>query len=163
MSALKKVVLALGSNVGNRRENLKRALAEIEKFAEVFGVSQIYETRPVGFDEQRDFLNAAIAAETDVCAMELLGLCKAAESRLGRTPSVKNGPREIDIDIIFYEDLRMSEPELQIPHPRWNERDFVTTPLLDLLAAGALESAVFAEARKILGERFRAFPPFSNF
>lgn len=157
------IVLALGSNVGNRRENLVSALAGVSDFSRIVGVSKIYETPPVGYSEQRSFLNAAIFAETDVAPMELLRLCKALENRLGRIPSFKNGPRAIDIDIIFYGGETLSLDELEIPHPRWSERDFVITPLIDLLDSGLFSSGRLAGVAPLLSRHSRMFAPYSCF
>ncbi len=159
----KKVVLALGSNLGNRRENLAAALGMIGDFCRVVSCSRIYQTPPVGYAEQRDFLNAALAAETDCDPLELLALCKALESKIGRRATFRNGPRAIDIDIIFYGDLSFEEEGLTLPHPRWSERDFVKTPLIDLLESGALASGFPAGVREILERTARAFAPYSAF
>lgn len=162
MKMEKKIVLALGSNVGNRRENIVRAVAEIEKFSRVLLRSKIYETPPVGYGDQRYFLNAAVLCETHFEPLELLGFCKDAEAAIGRVRTFPNGPREIDIDIIFYEGKTVSSDILRIPHPRWSERDFVISPLLDIFSefmavdfccdvSGTLKSAQ---------RKFRAFSSF---
>ena len=98
-----KVVLALGSNMGNRRENIVKAVSMLEEFCAFEAKSRIYETSPVGYAEQRDFLNAAVFGETFAEPLELLRQCKRLESALGREANFRNGPRPIDIDIIFYE------------------------------------------------------------
>lgn len=160
---MKKAILALGSNIGNRREYLVRAITELEDAAHVFARSKIYETKPWGFLDQRDFLNAAVAVETDCAPLELLEFCKHIERKLGRVSTVKNGPRQIDIDIIFFGSGSFSDPTLTIPHPRWSERGFVISPLLDLLDTGVFADesfCVFADILKSL-ERMRA--PFSAF
>ena len=163
MKSTKKVILALGSNLGNLRENLLRAVSEISNFSFVVSRSYIYQTPPVGYAEQGDFLNAALAVETEDEPAELLAHCKLLEKKLGRAKTVKNGPREIDVDIIFYEDLKLKSGELEIPHPRWSERDFVVSPLIDLLEAGMFEDDFFAEVKSRLAERVKMFPPFSAF
>ena len=163
MKSMKKVVLALGSNLGNRRENLVRALAELERFSFVLSRSYIYSTPPAGYDDQGDFLNAAVAIETEDAPLELLAHCKHLEAKLGRTKTFRNGPREIDIDIIFYENERMKTEEIEIPHPRWREREFVVSPLLDLLANGVFEDDFFSDVKAALSLRAKMFPPFSAF
>lgn len=156
-------VLSLGSNIGNRRENLVSALVGLSDFSHIVGVSKIYETPPVGYLDQRNFLNAAIFAETDVPPMELLKLCKSLEKRIGRIPTFKNGPRTIDIDIVFYGGEAISFDELEIPHPRWRERDFVITPLMDLLDFGFFSSDRFAGVASVLSRCSRMYAPFSYF
>lgn len=132
MAESKKVILALGSNMGDPIENLRAAVAEITRFASVELCSQVYKTEPVGYLDQDDFYNAVILCETLLEPMELLKKCKEIESQMGRQTSFRNAPRPIDIDIIFYEDIKMDTEVLQIPHLRWSERDFVLSPLLDI-------------------------------
>ena len=163
MKTEKKTVLALGSNVGNRRENLVRAVAEIEKFARVLSRSKIYETAPEGFENQRDFLNAALFCETHFDPAELLKFCKETESLLGRTPNFKDGPREIDIDIIFFEGENFESPNLQIPHPRWSSREFVISPLLDLVDARFSSIDFCCDVHERLKNTAKKFLPFSSF
>lgn len=161
MKNAKRIVLALGSNVGNRRENLVRALAEIENFARILSRSKIYETAPVGFADQRDFLNAAVLCETQFEPLDLLEFCKSAEARLGRTKTFPNGPREIDIDIIFYEGRAYSDAALQIPHPRWSERDFVLAPLADIL--DSFETDFCCDVAGVLGSAPKNTNPLRSF
>ena len=163
MNSPKKTVLALGSNVGNRRENLVRAVAEIGNFANVIARSHIYETEPSGYADQRDFLNAALLGETVFEPLELLGFCKKTESKLGRIPIFPNGPREIDIDIIFYEGARISSDVLEIPHPRWRERDFVLSPLFDILDSAAVSFDFCDALADVLGNAQKKYTPFSSF
>lgn len=163
MNSPKKTVLALGSNVGNRRENLVRAVAEIGNFANVIARSHIYETEPAGYVDQRDFLNAALLCETVFEPLELLGFCKKTESKLGRIPIFPNGPREIDIDIIFYEGARISSDVLEIPHPRWRERDFVLSPLFDILDSAAVSFDFCDALADVLGNAQKKYTPFSSF
>ena len=157
------VVLALGSNVGNRREFLVRAVSELDDIARVVAKSKIYETAPWGYSQQRYFLNAAIGIETACGPLELLDYCKDVERRMGRVKTIENGPREIDLDIIFYGGESYSDEDLCIPHKRWRERDFVVTPLLDLLDAGFFDSGFFSEQKKLLKTMSRLYPPFSAF
>ncbi len=158
-----KVVLALGSNMGNRRENIVRAVSMLEEFCAFEAKSRIYETSPVGYAGQRDFLNAAVFGETLAEPLELLRQCKRLESELGRRANFRNGPRPIDIDIIFYENESVSTEELTVPHPRWRERDFVTTPLVDLLEQGAFDGGALAELKREIGAFSKMFEPFSAF
>ncbi len=157
------IVLALGTNVGDRLQNLSQALRGVSKFANVKAVSKIYETIPVGFLEQADFLNAALYAETEESPHKLLELCKNLEREIGRVPTFKDGPRVVDIDIIFYNAQKISSENLEIPHPRWSERDFVVTPLLDLREQGAFAHTSLEEYDALLDGRAKAFEIFGEF
>ena len=127
--------LALGGNVGDRAANLARALALLPRHGvEVREVSPVYETAPVGFTGQPLFLNAACRVETDLSPQGLLAAVKAVEAEVGRTPTFHHGPREIDVDIIFYGEACVEEPGLVIPHPRMAQRAFVLVPLADVAA-----------------------------
>ena len=160
----KRIFLALGSNLGNRLEHLKSAL----KYLETHGVhieakSRVWETAPWGETNQPAFLNMCAAARTTLDPFALLRLLKNAEAELGRSESWRWGPREIDIDIIFYENESISTEELTVPHPRWRERDFVTTPLVDLLEQGAFDGGALAELKREIGAFSKMFEPFSAF
>jgi 2-amino-4-hydroxy-6-hydroxymethyldihydropteridine diphosphokinase len=125
------VYLGLGSNVGDRRAHLARALARIGELATVAAVSSVYETEPVGYAEQPVFWNLAVRVFTTLGPEALLKALKAIEHELGRTPTFQNGPRVIDIDILLWNDeLRAGVPE--IPHPRMMQRAFVLEPLVEL-------------------------------
>ena len=126
------VYLSLGSNMGNRAANLKAAVGQLTPQLRVLSVSKIYETPPWGFTDQPHFLNQVVKAETYETPEALLSHLKRLELALGREPNFKNGPRKIDIDILLYDDLVLSLPGLQIPHPRLAERAFVLVPLADL-------------------------------
>ncbi|HEX77996.1 MAG TPA: 2-amino-4-hydroxy-6-hydroxymethyldihydropteridine diphosphokinase [Dehalococcoidia bacterium] len=124
--------LALGSNLGGREANLRRALKLLAEQVTMDGVSCLYETEPVGYPEQPRFLNAVCRIITELAPGELLSLARGIEARLGRRPSFRNAPRPIDIDILLYDDLVMDDPELTVPHPRLQERAFVLVPLAEL-------------------------------
>jgi len=133
------VYLALGTNLGQRLENLKTAVAALgaaspQGAAALTGLvaSPVYETPPWGYTDQPDFLNMAVRGETSLPPLDLLARLKHLETRLGRVPSVRYGPRLIDIDILFYGDLVLNTPQLTIPHPRLHERAFVLVPLADV-------------------------------
>lgn len=127
------VFFGLGSNLGDREQNLRLAITALEKEGiRVKRVSSFHETAPVGGPPQGPFLNAALEGETLQSPHELLKTVKAIEKRLGRTPAERNGPRTIDIDILFYDRIRLDEPNLVIPHPRVFERSFVLTPLREI-------------------------------
>ena len=126
------VYLALGTNLGDRAANLKQAIASLTPQLEVKAKSGIYETPPWGFEEQPKFLNQVLKAKTYLDPEPLLKHLKRLEVALGRKESFPNGPRLIDIDILFYDDLVLNKPSLVIPHPRLHERGFVLLPLTDI-------------------------------
>jgi 2-amino-4-hydroxy-6-hydroxymethyldihydropteridine diphosphokinase len=126
------VYLALGTNLGNRLANLKEAIAAFTPQMEVKARSQVYETPPWGYKDQPKFLNQAVKATTYLDPEPLLKHLKRLEAALGRNVSFQNGPRLIDIDILFYDDLVLDQPSLVIPHPRLHERGFVLRPLMDI-------------------------------
>lgn len=123
--------LSLGTNLGNRLANLRAVLDALRAGAEVgiLAQSRVYETPAWGYEDQPAFLNMAIKAETDLEPQALLTHLKDLECDLGRTPTFRWGPRLIDIDILFYDNLVLKTPDLVIPHPRLQERAFVLVPL----------------------------------
>ncbi|MBI5351130.1 MAG: 2-amino-4-hydroxy-6-hydroxymethyldihydropteridine diphosphokinase [Chloroflexi bacterium] len=126
------VYLALGSNMGNRLANLKSAVANLSPQMTVKKKSSVYETPPWGFTEQAAFLNQVVKVETYLEPEPLLRHLKRLETALGRVPNFQNGPRLIDIDILFFDDLIMDTPPLVVPHPRLHERAFVLVPLNEI-------------------------------
>lgn len=127
------VLLGLGANLGDRAATLRAAETGLRRFLNVTAVSPLYETAPMYDTDQDAFLNLVLAAETGLAPEVLLGAAKELERRLGRTPSRRNGPRRIDIDILFYGDRTVHRPELDIPHPRLAERAFVLVPAADIV------------------------------
>jgi len=123
------VYLGLGSNMGNRQDNLDRALDFLSQRLRVAKVSSVYDTEPVGNINQPRFLNLVCQVYTRLAPGELLTLAKGIERKLGRVFGKPNTPRPIDIDILFYGDQVIDTPELVIPHPRLAERAFVLVPL----------------------------------
>jgi 2-amino-4-hydroxy-6-hydroxymethyldihydropteridine diphosphokinase len=126
------VYLALGSNMGSRLANLRAVLNNLTPQMAVKNKSSVYETPPWGFTQQADFLNQVIMAETYLQPQALLSHLKRLEVALGRVPSFQDGPRLIDIDILFYDDLVLDTPPLVIPHPRMHTRAFVLVPLAEI-------------------------------
>ena len=126
------VTLALGTNLGDRPGNLQAAIKALPPVVAVLEQSFIYETLPWGLTDQPRFLNMVIKGETRQKPQELLKRLKSLEIQLGRTPSIRYGPRKIDIDILFYDDLILATPELTLPHPHLHERAFVLVPLADV-------------------------------
>ena len=129
------VYLALGSNMGSRLSNLKNAITNLTPQMNVKAKSRVYETAPWGYADQPRFLNQVVKVETYMEPEALLYHLKRLEGALGRVPSFQNGPRSIDIDILFYDDLVWDSSVVQIPHPRLHERAFVLAPLADLAPA----------------------------
>jgi 2-amino-4-hydroxy-6-hydroxymethyldihydropteridine diphosphokinase len=127
------VLLGLGSNLGDRQRNLERALEALEPRAiAVLERSSFYLTEPVGGPPQDWFVNAAARVETTLAPEDLLRACLAVEQGMGRVRGERNGPRTLDIDILFYGRLVLETPGLRLPHPRLHERRFVLVPLLEL-------------------------------
>jgi 2-amino-4-hydroxy-6-hydroxymethyldihydropteridine diphosphokinase len=126
------IYLALGTNLGNRPGNLRAAIAALPPEVLVLESSPVYETPPWGVTDQPAFLNMVIKGETHLNPQKLLKHLKCLETRIGRLPSIRFGPRKIDIDVLFYDDLLLNTPELTLPHPSLHERAFVLVPLADL-------------------------------
>ena len=125
-------LLGLGSNLGHRRARLERALSEISRAAPVLATSSFYRTEPVGFASQPAFWNVVVAIGWSGTPESLLALTRRVERAVGRTPSFRNGPREIDVDILDLEGVRRTAPDPILPHPRLAERRFVLAPLAEL-------------------------------
>src|SRR5512134_270292 len=126
------VFVGIGSNLGNRAENCATAIREMSNFAKISAVSSIYETEPVGRENQPDFINCITKIETGLSPYELLLSLLSVENKLGRKHTQKWGPRIIDLDILFYDDLIVDSGELTIPHPRAHLRRFVLEPLSEI-------------------------------
>jgi 2-amino-4-hydroxy-6-hydroxymethyldihydropteridine diphosphokinase len=127
------VFLGLGSNLGDREAHLRRALARLaEEGVSIRALSSLFETEPVGGPPQGWFLNAVARGETEQAPEGLLAACLAVEAAQGRVRDERNGPRTVDLDILFYGDLVIERPSLVIPHPRLGERRFVLEPLAEL-------------------------------
>jgi 2-amino-4-hydroxy-6-hydroxymethyldihydropteridine diphosphokinase len=126
--------LALGTNLGDRLANLRLALDALRAVPglRLLAESRVYETPAWGYEDQPAFLNMAVKAETDLEPHALLRRLKDLERGLGRTPTFHWGPRLIDIDILFYDNLTLDTPDLSLPHPRLQERAFVLVPLADI-------------------------------
>lgn len=124
--------LSLGSNIEPRLEYLDRAVTALESIGQIKQLSPIYETEPLGPDQQAWHLNQAVKLETVLEPIELLHSCKQIEQALGRTQREKWGPREIDIDILFYNGTVVDTPELVIPHLELPNRRFMLQPLNDI-------------------------------
>ncbi len=129
-----KAYLSLGSNIGERFKYLKKAISLLNAHPKISisKISSIYETDPVGFEEQNCFLNIVVEINTSLTAMELLNYCLQVEKDLGRIRNVRWGPRTIDIDVLLYNEEIYESNQLTIPHPRMHEREFVLIPLTEI-------------------------------
>lgn len=126
------VYLALGSNLGDRQANLERAITSLLPAARLRMRSPVYETPPWGYTNQPAFLNQVIEVTTDLPPEKLLDYLKELEVRMGRESTFQYGPRLIDLDILFYDDIVLSQEGLTIPHPHIQSRAFVLLPLADI-------------------------------
>jgi len=147
---MSRVILGLGSNIGDRKMNLKTAIDEIcKKIGEVVVLSSIYETEPWGFDTDNQFLNMVLISETTLSPSGVLGRILMIEAEMGRVRTEKQySSRIIDIDILFFDDLILDELSLKIPHPLLHERRFVLEPLCEI--ASEFIHPVFRESISIL-------------
>ena len=127
-----RVYLGLGSNIGETRDNIENALELLESKVKILKRSSFYETEPVGFKDQPWFLNIVIKGETELNPYELLEYTQSIEKGMKRIKTIINGPRNIDVDILLYDDLKIESENLTIPHPRMQERNFVMVPLFEI-------------------------------
>lgn len=135
--AAHKVYFSLGSNLGNREANIRTAIQNIDELiGAVVRQSTLLETKPWGFESEHLFVNAAACCRTMLPPHDVLEVAKKIERKMGRTEKTVNGEyqdRIIDIDILLYDDMRIDMPDLKIPHPLMEERDFVMVPLREIL------------------------------
>lgn len=130
---MKTVYIALGTNIGEREENLRAALHHLPDVGvHIRRVSSVYETEPLDYLDQDWFLNAALEGATELDALDLLRALRLIESRMGSHKTIPKGPRLIDLDILLYGNETLDTPELQVPHPRMLERRFVLVPLVEI-------------------------------
>ena len=129
---LHQVYLGLGTNLGERKDNLQQALNGLAAEMVIGLISPVYATPPWGLMDQPDFLNLCLAAECDKSPLQLLDFLKKLEREIGRQQSMRWGPRLIDIDILFYDTVVYEDERLSIPHPYLAERSFVVGPLADI-------------------------------
>ena len=126
------IFLALGSNIENRKQHIETAISLLREKVYDITAAPLYETKPRYFEDQQNFLNTVLSGYTDLEPRELLQFTKAVQKEVGRVERFRNGPREIDIDILFYDNVVYKDEELEIPHPRLQERDFVLQPFSDI-------------------------------
>lgn len=124
-------ILGLGSNLGNPKENIDQAIAQLSQLGQVEEVAPYILSKPEGYDAQPDFVNTVVILSTSLTAADLLLKLQALEKQLGRVPTFRNGPRVIDLDILFYDDQVIFDTDVMlfVPHPRLHEREFVLKPL----------------------------------
>lgn len=147
---MNRVYLILGTNLGEKKKNIEKALSELEKRdIKITKMSNLYITTPWGYSEQPDFLNLAVESYTNLDPFTLLREIKNIEIEMGRVRTERYGPRVIDIDIIFYNDLIIKTNELTIPHPLMHERYFVLKPLSDI-APNFLHPELHLTVRELL-------------
>lgn len=163
-----KVFLSLGSNMGQPEANLAKAIELLkDEFTRIINISQIYKTGAWGMIEQQDFLNQVILIETRLAPRELLNYILALEAKMGRERKLRYGPRVIDIDIIFYDDIIINESGLNIPHPLMHERNFVLIPMKEIApdfihpGFGKTIEELYTETRDELPVSI--FEPINNF
>ena len=131
---MKDVYLSIGTNMGERYENLQHAvdLLKEKKELELIRVSSVFETAAVGYTDQADFLNIAVHLKTTISSVEMLNICQEIERELGRVREFRWGPRVIDLDILLYNQENIETENLIVPHPRMYERAFVLVPLVEI-------------------------------
>lgn len=150
---MSEAVIALGTNLGNKIENINAAIRAIAKLSgvKILKASGVYETVPVDCETGENFYNAAILIETSVSPAVLLGECLGIEAAMGRIRTKKNAPRIIDLDLILYEGFKAESYELTLPHPRTLERAFVMAPMLELYPEGRAPGIFFGPHLRELG------------
>ncbi|NLK85206.1 MAG: 2-amino-4-hydroxy-6-hydroxymethyldihydropteridine diphosphokinase [Aeromonadales bacterium] len=152
---MKNVLLSLGSNMGVSTDIINSACEDIKNHPSVssYVKSSLYLTKPVGYLDQDDFINVALAIETALEPHELLKLCNELEQKYKRVRLFKDGPRTLDVDIIAYNDLRIEDKNLIIPHARMHERAFVLAPLKEIVP-----SFVICSFNKTISELYEELP-----
>lgn len=150
---MSEAVIAIGTNLGNKIENINAAVRAIARLAgvKIIKASGVYETEPVDCESGENFLNAALLVESEISPAMLLGECLGIEAAMGRVRSKKNEPRIIDLDLILYENFKSESYELTVPHPRALERAFVMAPLLDLYPSGRAPGMFFGPRLRDMG------------
>ena len=150
MNNLSSIYLSLGSNIGNRENNLKLALKELSEILSIKKISSIYETEPLLYQKQENFLNIVVEVSYFDEAESLLKNIKAIEKKMGREATLRFGPRIIDIDIIFFNGQEINDESLTIPHKEWKNRLFVIAPLYEVLDRKIEESKFNISNQKVI-------------
>lgn len=133
-------ILSIGTNMGDKKLNIENAINALNNipYTDVIKVSSIYQTEPVGYLRQDDFYNAVMLVQSQFEPHEMLGICMGIESGFGRVRAFQNGPRILDLDLIFAENQEIDTRNLTIPHPRYHERRFVLEPMLEMFPSGEI-------------------------
>lgn len=150
---MNRVIFGIGSNMGNRKDNMSAAVHALEQLPNttVIATSNLYETKPVEvLDEQTDYLNECVVAMTELSPRALLGACLGIEAAMGRVREKVHGSRTIDIDLLVYEGATSNDPELILPHPQMLKRAFVLVPLSEIFPDGNALGLDFSAALKRL-------------
>lgn len=150
MNNLSSIYLSLGSNIGNRESNLKIALKELSSILKIKKTSSIYETEPLLYQKQDNFLNIVIEISYPEDAESLLKNIKDIEKKMGRKETFRFGPRIIDIDILFFNGQEINNEDLTIPHKEWRNRLFVIAPLYEVLDKKINESKFNISNQKVI-------------
>lgn len=150
MNNLSSIYLSLGSNIGNRENNLKLALKELSEILRIKKISSIYETEPLLYQKQDNFLNIVVEVSYFDEAESLLKNIKVIEKKMGREATLRFGPRIIDIDIIFFNGQEINDESLTIPHKEWKNRLFVIAPLYEVLDRKIEESKFNISNQKVI-------------
>jgi len=150
MNNLSSIYLSLGSNIGNRENNLKLALKELSEILRINKISSLYETEPLLYQKQDNFLNIVVEVSYFDEAESLLKNIKAIEKKMGREATLRFGPRIIDIDIIFFNGQEINDESLTIPHKEWKNRLFVIAPLYEVLDRKIEESKFNISNQKVI-------------
>ena len=150
MNNLSSIYLSLGSNIGNRENNLKLALKELSEILRINKISSLYETEPLLYQKQDNFLNIVVEVSYFEEAESLLKNIKAIEKKMGREATLRFGPRIIDIDIIFFNGQEINDESLTIPHKEWKNRLFVIAPLYEVLDRKIEESKFNISNQKVI-------------
>ena len=150
MNNLSSIYLSLGSNIGNREKNLKLALKELSEILRIKKISSIYETEPLLYQKQDNFLNIIVEVSYFDEAESLLKNIKDIEKKMGRKATFRFGPRIIDIDIIFFNGQEINDESLTIPHKEWKNRLFVIAPLYEVLEREIEESKFNISNQKVI-------------
>ena len=150
MNNLSSIYLSLGSNIGNRENNLKLALKELSEILRINKISSLYETEPLLYQKQDNFLNIVVEVSYFDEAESLLKNIKVIEKKMGREATLRFGPRIIDIDIIFFNGQEINDESLTIPHKEWKNRLFVIAPLYEVLDRKIEESKFNISNQKVI-------------
>lgn len=150
MNNLSSIYLSLGSNIGNRENNLKLALKELSEILRIKKISSIYETEPLLYQKQDNFLNIVVEVSYFDEAESLLKNIKDIEKKMGRKTTFRFGPRIIDIDILFFNGQEINDESLTIPHKEWKNRLFVIAPLYEVLDREIEESKFNISNQKVI-------------